>query len=89
MNTLQDSIKGACDSTEPFTRARNEALASVKWRLRSPSGQYAGLDGLRSVLTDEANALVFDGRDNEQIKTEHWSVLLKVPMAVELVSFGA
>lgn len=89
MKTLQEAIKGACDATAPFTRQRNKALASVKWRLRSPQGSYAGLQGLRSVLTDEAGALVFDARDNEERKAAHWSAVLKVPMVVELVSFGA
>jgi hypothetical protein len=86
--TLQEAIKSACEGTEPRTQARSKALASIKWRLRSPAGLYAGIDGYRTVLTDAQSALVFDGRDNEEMKAQNIGHLLGVPLAVELVSFG-
>lgn len=65
-------------------------MKSIKWVLRSPAGQYAylgGSHGLEILLTnDPAEALVFDGRDNEIAKAEFYSVLLKIRMAPELVS---
>lgn len=89
--TLTTAIQGACDATPAFTRARRKALAAVKWRLRSPDGQYAGLDPrefYRCTLTDAEHASVFDGRDNEVMKCRYFSAVLKVPLTVELVSFA-
>lgn len=90
MNTLEKAIEGAMRATPAGTRARKKALASVKWRLRSPSGLYAGPgDGLlESALVAESDAYVFDGRDNEQLKARYFSAVLKTPMMVELVSFA-
>ncbi len=61
-------------------------LKSNRWRLVSPAGQYAGLEGLRAALVNREQAQVFDGRDSEQLKIRFYSMLLKVPMSVEIES---
>lgn len=84
---LKVAIAGAIAATDT-PKARLKALSSIKWRLRSPAGQYAGLEGLRGVLTDAEHAQTYDGRDNEETKIKFWSAILGVQMAVELVSFS-
>ncbi len=41
---LNEKIKAACAATKPRTRARNNALAMIRWRLESFEGLCAGLD---------------------------------------------
>lgn len=89
MNELQTAIKAAMDATEPNTKARNKALSSVTWRLKSESGLYAGLIGLRAALVTMDKAQVFDGRDNEAFKKQFYSLILETPLEVELATFTA
>lgn len=81
--TLTRQIKSACGSTQPFTKQRNKALASVKWRLRCGL-LYAGLDGLEVVLVEQDNAQVFDGRDNEAMKKRFYEAASGYKFEVEL-----
>lgn len=81
--SLTQAIITACEGTEPG-RARLKALAKVNWRLRSGL-LYAGLDGLRCVLTDKDNALVFDGRDSERTKLRFWQAATGYKFEIELV----
>jgi hypothetical protein len=85
---LAVAIRGAMDATEPFTKARQKALKAVKWRLRAPDGQYAGLDGLRAALVPAQKAQTFDGRDNERTKIAFYSAILRTPLTVELIAFA-
>lgn len=84
MNTLNERIEAACRETQPKTRARNTALAGVKWRLRAGL-LYAGLRGLTAHLVSESDALVFDGRDNETQKARYFSAVLGCKFEVELL----
>jgi len=44
-------------------------MAAIKWRLRGPVGQFVGLgSGLKCAFVAESNAMIFDGRDNEEMK---------------------
>lgn len=89
MNTVSEAVAQLCAShTEP--KARWKAMKSVKWVLVSPTGQYAGLDGLRCALfLDLSRAQVFDGRDNEQAKAQFYSAALKVTVEPQLIACGA
>jgi hypothetical protein len=87
---LNTAIQGAIDATGTL-RARRKALAAIKWRLRSPEGQYvANGESIfdRPFLTDAEHAEVFDGRDSEALKVRYFSAVLKVPLTVELISFS-
>jgi len=63
-----------------------KTLKSNRWRLVSPAGLYAGLNGLQAALVSRDNAEVFDGRDNPEFKARFYSVLLKVSFSVEIES---
>lgn len=85
--TLQERIQAACDSTPPKTRERNEALAQIRWALRDPNGNYAGLDSHAQIIavSDVKDAQVFDGRDNEQLKRDFYSRITGMDYTVELL----
>lgn len=81
---LQTAIQTACQSTLPFTKERNKALSKVKWRLRSGL-LYAGLGSNHEcILTDSGHAIVFDGRDNEELKLKFWQAATGYKFEVEL-----
>lgn len=61
-------------------------LKANRWRLVSPAGQYAGLNGLFAALVSRDKAQVFDGRDNEHHKIRFYSAILKVPFVMEYES---
>lgn len=85
-NNTIPSLEDIRDRAKIDAKAAWKAAKAIKWRLRSPAGQYAGLDGLRCVLTDADHAVVFDGRDNEAFKARYYSAVLKVPLELELIS---
>jgi hypothetical protein len=69
MNDIKSRIAAACANTAPRTKARNLALAAVRWVIKSEQGNaYIGQAGLSSVLVAREHATVFDGRDNEEMK---------------------
>lgn len=83
---LENRISEACNSTKPRTKARNAALAKVRWRLETIDGLCAGFDekfGCALVLPE--SALVFDGRDNEKLKKWYYEKTLGVELAVVLL----
>lgn len=83
---LRERIALVLASTEPKTRTRNRALAQIKWVLVAPDGSWVTLDGLQASLTTKReDALVFDGRDNEDLKRQHYRVALGVELAVVLL----
>ncbi len=71
LSELQQMIAGVI-AAYPAGKARGNALKACQWRLRGPNGEFVGLssivDGLRAKFVPEAEAMVFDGRDNEDIK---------------------
>lgn len=85
--SVRQAIETVCAS-HADRKARWKAMKSIKWVLRSPAGQYAYLgERLQMLLTSDLNqALVFDGRDNEMMKAEFYSIILKIPMTPELIS---
>ena len=50
MLLLTEQIKAACDSTEPRTTARMNALKSIRWVLRDQHGNYAGMDKMGVII---------------------------------------
>lgn len=85
MKTLHDRIKAACAATQPKTKARNIALAAIKWRLEAHGGLVAGIDdslvcGL--FQPDSPHAQTFDGRDNEQMKLRYYQAVIGVPLSI-------
>lgn len=81
---LELRILAATVGTAPLSKERNAALKKVKWKLREASGLYAALDKVNIVLTDEKNAMVFDGRDNEQIKVKFYNAATGGNFKVEI-----
>ncbi len=70
-------VAEACATTEPLTKARNKALASVRWVLACENG-FAALSGLQIIIVaDISAAQVFDGRDNEEMKARFYSAATK------------
>ncbi len=83
---LGERITTACAATKPNTRARNEALALVRWRLESSNGLCAGLDNkFGCALVCPPSAQVFDGRDNEALKKAFFETALGVELALVLL----
>jgi hypothetical protein len=89
---LAARIQAACDSTEPKTKARNKALAAVKWTLK-----VAGISNdvyvmettsafQTEYLTDDlAKAVKFDGRDNEERKIQFFEALLGEKLELAMI----
>lgn len=59
-------------------------LEQIKWRLRGPNGEFVGLSTFRCDFVPEKNALIFDGRDNEDLKKRTFERVLG-PLTVELI----
>lgn len=88
---LAARIQAACDSTEPTTKARNKALAAVKWTLK-----VAGISNdvyvmkttsvfQTEYLTDDiTKAVWFDGRDNEEMKLKFFEAIIGEPLEITL-----
>lgn len=94
MTLIEQAIQAACDNTQPKTRARNRALASVRWVLAAAVGDglvYTCLDNKHgAILTDDpGEAIVFDGRDNEKMKADFYSVLVGCRVEPVLVDMEA
>lgn len=82
------AMRNAIDSSAPFTKERNKALAKVKWRLVAADGRVAGLTHqAKEVLVDPSDklALTFDGRDNEVYKTAWYTRALGVALTPTLI----
>lgn len=86
-NLLQRNIAGAVGGTEPFTTARNAALATVRWILATEDGRFVAVDdrGFATLVSDPQRAAVYDGRDNEELKLEFFEALLGVSLTVVLL----
>jgi hypothetical protein len=86
-NPLSEEIAAALARTPPRSRARNAALAAIKWVLAAPDGSCMALDRFaRPRLTMDADeALVFDGRDNEELKARFFQIILGMDLTVVLL----
>lgn len=89
MKTIEQAIAKAIESTPERTKARNQALASVKWRLVTPLGLCAGLSNHFPfeeilVVPEDPRALVFDGRDNEQAKLQWFKLATGQNLEIQL-----
>lgn len=75
---LKQMIEGALRMTPQ--NKRSKVMQAVQWRLRGPNGEYVGLsspiDGLKPVFCPESAAIVFDGRDNEDMKLRTYEATL-------------
>lgn len=70
----------------PNNKARQRALKAIRWRLRGPRGEFVGLHvGLTCGFVPEGNAIVFDGRDNEQQKLRYYQNALGERLTVEIL----
>lgn len=84
---MQRSISRAVRGTEPGTTKRMRALAKVRWVMASKDGRFVTVDRRARVsLTPEAaRATIYDGRDNEALKSRFMEALLGVPLTVVLL----
>ena len=88
MQTLiQRSIGRAVRRTGPGTSQRMRALATVRWVLATSDGYFVTVnDRARASLTrTAAEATVYDGRDNEELKADFMEALLRLPLMVVLL----
>jgi hypothetical protein len=73
---LKSMLAGAIAAL-PALKYRTEILKACQWRLRGPNGEYVGLTKqLACAFVPEADALVFDGRDNEDMKLATYQAAL-------------
>ena len=83
LSELQAMIRGTVAATSPSER--KNALKSIQWRLRGPHGEFVGLNNsLACVFVPEAQAEIFDGRDNELMKLRIYEFALG-PLAIEIL----
>jgi hypothetical protein len=87
MNAVRQSIAEATRGTRPRTAARMRALAQVRWVLATDDGRFVRVNDCAHVsLVGELNgATVYDGRDNEELKTRFMTALLGEPVSVVLL----
>lgn len=85
---LESLIKAACEKTKPGTIARHDALAAIRWQLRSDDGLTAGLNDAGTCLLcvdGDPRILTFDGRDNHTAKRAFYSALTETDLEIVLV----
>lgn len=84
---IEQTIAAAVQGTRPRTRARMQALAQVRWVLASDDGRFVRIDDSGRMILDRdlSRALVYDGRDNEEMKQRYMEVLLGEPLTVVLL----
>jgi hypothetical protein len=62
-----------------------KAMQAIQWRLRGPNGEYVGINKqMACSFVPEDDSLVFDGRDNEDIKLATYQRALG-NLAVEII----
>jgi hypothetical protein len=84
LSELQEMIQGT-SKVHPDKKARWEAMKAIAWRLRGLNGEYVGLNShAQCSFVPESRALVFDGRDNEEIKLAVYQSALG-PLIVEIL----
>ena len=80
---LQQMISGTV-AAFPDSRMCRKALKAVMWRMRGPNGEFVGLKNLRCAFVPEADAMIFDGRDNEAHKLQNYQAALG-PLTIEII----
>ncbi len=88
METLMRStITRAVKGTKPFTNARNDALATVRWILATEDGRFVAVNDTAQagLVRDHAKATIYDGRDNEELKAKFFAAVLGVPLTVVIL----
>lgn len=86
-STIDTAIAQAVASTEKG-KARTAALKAVRWVLRSGSMFIGPCDPKTletPLVTNRAEALVFDGRDNEVMRAAFFSHTFSAPFTPELL----
>ncbi len=87
---LNELIARACSDTQPNTRARNEALKQIKWRLAVQGFgawvEVRGVQAMADITRHESMAAVFTGLDNEEMKRDFFQAVLKLALEVEVLS---
>lgn len=86
MNAITTAINSAVSASSEG-RERIKALKAVRWVLRSGSMFVGPVNAdLESTLVDNRkDALVFDGRDNEQMRAKFFSAYFSAPFTPELI----
>lgn len=86
LSELREMITGTVRAY-PDNKGLMKALKAIQWRLRSADGRYVQLEpGLfTSTLGPVETALVFDGRNNEEIKLRWYEMMLKQPLSIEIL----
>lgn len=85
---LQGRIADAIGSTKNGTKARRQALEAIKWQLVASDGRVAGLNELAHcvlVPADSPHAQVFDGRDDENMKSLTYQYATEEPLSLVLL----
>lgn len=84
---LHELITAAVDGTAPRTQQRMLALARIRWVLAAGDGRFVAVDDrARARLTPyAAQASIYDGRDNEALKTKFFEALLGERLTVVLL----
>ena len=80
-------IQGTLDAYrgEVMRAERLRALKAILWRLRGPNGEFVGMRGYWAIaFVPEHEALVFDGRDNEEMKLRAYESALG-PLTIEIL----
>lgn len=84
---MRTTIARAMKGTKPFTNARNDALATVRWVLATDDGRFVAVNDTAQagLARDPAKATIYDGRDNEELKTLFFEAILGVALTVVLL----
>lgn len=72
----------------PDNRGLMKALKAIQWRLRSADGRYvceAATITASPTLGPVEKAMVFDGRDSEEIKLRWYQNALKVELHIDIL----
>lgn len=85
LNDLQARIRDTI-AAHPERKARWKAMKQLKWRMYCPQlGLWAGMRGLDIVpVASVGEALVFDGRDNEEHKLRFYRASTGIQWEIQL-----
>jgi hypothetical protein len=84
MDELNAMIKGTCEAFAD-SKQRWKAMKAIQWRFRGPCGEFVGNRAMRAAFVSEAEATIFDGRDNAEMKQRFFEAVLKYPLTVEIL----
>jgi hypothetical protein len=84
---IQRVISQTVRGTKPQTASRMKALAKVRWVLATDDGRFVAVDdrAQASLVHHSSQAMVYDGRDNEELKVRFFEALFKLPLTVVLL----